>query len=248
MPDLATLASPPAAAARAPARSRPSAGATPWATLLTALPRLAAADMQALDALCGLRDVASGDWVFTHRTPARALLLLLDGSVSLGHRSGAAMAPESLLRGPAWLDASSCWLGGHTHALDARAMSAVCVGEIERPALQALLLRRPMLAPGFLAVLAEQIERLSLQAHELMHMDANARLAAWLHRRLAPSPDGDGLLRLVERKRDIASQLGMSPETLSRQMRQLVGRGLIEVDGYQIRVLDVQALQRLAQG
>ena len=46
---------------------------------------------------------------------------------------------------------------------------------------------------------------------------------------------------------DIAAQLGMSPETLSRQMRQLIRLGLIEVRGYQVRVLDSAALARLAQ-
>jgi len=78
-----------------------------------------------------------------------------------------------------------------------------------------------------------------------MHKDANSRLAAWLQRRL----DGSQmLLHLDERKRDIAAQLGMSPETLSRQMRQLSRNGLIEVHGYQVRVLDGPGLQRLAQG
>jgi len=95
-----------------------------------------------------------------------------------------------------------------------------------------------------LAVLAEQVQELSLRTHELMHKDADSRLAAWLHRHLEGAQTQ---LHLRERKRDIAAQLGMSPETLSRKMRQLSHLGLIEVRGYQVRVLDSAGLERLAQ-
>ena len=214
--------------------------------MLNATPLLSAADAQALEAIATQRIVAAGESVFTHRTPARALVLLLEGTVSVGHSDGAAMAPERLLHGPAWLDAASAWLVGETHALDARALAhPVHVADVPRAGLQALLAQRAGLAPSLLAVLADEVLRLSLHAHELMHKDANSRLAAWLQRRL----DGSQmLLHLDERKRDIAAQLGMSPETLSRQMRQLSRNGLIEVHGYQVRVLDGPGLQRLAQG
>jgi CRP-like cAMP-binding protein len=226
-----------------PAATRSVPGRRLWQQLLDATPLLTSADAQALDALVTQRGLAAGDWIITHRTPARALVVLLSGTVSVGHSDGAAMAPERLLHGPAWLDAASAWLAGAAHALDARAVSAVQVAELPCAALQALLMQRPALAPGFLAVLAQEVQRLSLHTHELMHKDANSRLAAWLHRHL----DGQTTLHLNERKRDIAAQLGMSPETLSRQMRQLSHRGLIEVRGYQVRVLDGVGLQRLAQ-
>ena len=244
MNDLATA---PPMPARLPAAAKPPPpGRRLWQAMLDATPALTAADAQALDGLAAQRSLAAGDWVFTHRTPARALVLLLDGTVSLGHSQGTAMAPERLLHGPAWLDAASAWLAGSTHALDARAVCAVRVADLPRLAVQALLLARPALAPGFLAVLAEQVQRLSLQTHELMHKDANGRLAAWLHRHLSPSTTLEPVLQLKERKRDIAAQLGMSPETLSRQMRQLSRLGLIEVRGYQVSVLDSAGLQRLA--
>jgi len=213
--------------------------------MLDATPQLTAADAQALDALATQRTVPAGEWVYTHRTPARNLVLLLEGTVSVGHSDGAAMAPERLLHGPAWLDAASAWLVGETHTLDARALALpVRMADVPRAALQVLLPQRPALAACLLAVLADEVRRLSLHAHELMHKDANCRLAAWLQRRLEGSQT---LLHLDERKRDIAAQLGMSPETLSRQMRQLSRSGLIEVRGYQVRVLDGPGLRRLAQ-
>jgi CRP-like cAMP-binding protein len=242
MNDLVTAAPQPATAP-APPRSVP--GRRVWQQFLDATPQMTAADAQALGTLATLRTVGAGEWVYTHRTPARALVLLLEGTVSVGHSDGAAMAPERLLHGPTWLDAASAWLAGETHALDARALAnSVRVADLPRAALQPLLAQRPLLAACLLGVLAEDVRRLSLQAHELMHKDANCRLAAWLQRRLEGSQT---MLHLGERKRDIAAQLGMSPETLSRQMRQLSRSGLIEVRGYQVRVLDAPGLQRLAQ-
>lgn len=226
--------------------ARAAPGRSLWQQLLDATPLLSAADAKALDALIVERTVAAGEWIFNHRTPARALSLLLDGTASLGHTDGVAMAPERLLRGPAWLDAASAWLAGANHALDARAIGPVRVAELPRSSLQALLMQRPALAPGFLAVLAEQVQDLSLQTHELMHKDAGSRLAAWLCRHLPPTQEAQPALQLSERKRDIAAQLGMSPETLSRQMRQLSHRGLIAVSGYEVRVLDRSGLQQEA--
>ncbi len=89
-----------------------------------------------------------------------------------------------------------------------------------------------------------------MQTHELMHKDAPARLASWLAARQMPV-DADpsrAVVQLAERKSDIASQLGMTPETMSRLMRTLSDQGVIEVEGYTVRVLDVQALRRIGGG
>jgi CRP/FNR family transcriptional regulator, dissimilatory nitrate respiration regulator len=233
------------ASAAAPAPVRPSTGRPLWQQLLDATPGLGSADARALAALATQRTVAAGESVFRHHSTAHELVLLLEGSVSVGHGDSAAMSPERLLHGPVWLDAASAWVAGSLHALDARALATpVRVAELPRAAVQALLMERPALATSLLSVLAEQVQDLSLRAHELLHKDANGRLAAWLNRHLQGAQT---LLHLSERKRDIAAQLGMSPETLSRQMRQLTRLGLIEVHGYQVCVLDRAGLQRLAQ-
>lgn len=161
---------------------------------------------------------------------------------------GGAMRTERLVRGPAWLDASSAWLGSD-HVLDAVALTPVKVAELARGPLQALLDQRPALARRLLVSLAGEVRRLTVHAHELMHKDAPARLATWLHSHCQPDADlpNHGVVRLVERKSDIASQLGMTPETLSRLMRALSDQRVIEVEGYTVQVLDVQALRRLAE-
>jgi CRP-like cAMP-binding protein len=57
-----------------------------------------------------------------------------------------------------------------------------------------------------------------------------------------------GVVQLPMRKRDIASQLAITPETLSRLMRSFSSQGVIQVAGYTVHVIDLPALARLAMG
>ena len=220
-----------------------------WADLLGA-PAPTRAECEALDDLVQTRSVAPGQAVFTHGDTSRSLVVLISGDVAMGLATpGGPMRTERLVRGTAWLDASSAWLAS-THVLDAVALTPVQVAELPRGPLQALLDQRPALARRLLAALAGEVRRLTVHAHELMHKDAPARLATWLYSRCEAvdgAPSNQGVVRLVERKSDIASQLGMTPETLSRLMRSLSDQGVIEVEGYTVQVRDLAALRRHAE-
>lgn len=219
-----------------------------WGDLLGA-PAPSRLECEALDDLAQTRTVAAGQVVFTHGEPSRSLVVLICGDVAMGLASpSGAMRTERLVRGPAWLDASSAWLAS-AHVLDAVALTQVKVAELARAPLQNLLEQRPALARRLLVSLAGEVRRLTVHAHELMHKDAPGRLATWLHAHCQPDLDDprQGVVRLVERKSDIASQLGMTPETLSRLMRTLSDQSVIGVEGYTVRVLDLPALCRLAE-
>lgn len=213
----------------------------PWPALLGPVPM---ADAQLLDSYATERAVLEGDTIFRRGEVADGLVILLDGQAVIGHlQEGQTMKAERVLHGPAWLDLSSGWCHGQFSG-DAVAQSRVQVASLPLAALRSLLSQRPALALRLIDVLAHEVCRLGAQTHELMHKDAPARLAAWLRRQIDGS--AQAVLRLAERKRDIASQLGMTPETLSRLMRSLSEQGLIRVDGYTVQILDPRGLERLA--
>jgi CRP-like cAMP-binding protein len=117
--------------------------------------------------------------------------------------------------------------------------------------LRAVLLDCPLLAVFFLDLLSREIDRLTADMNDLLQKDAEARLASWLLRRIRAAPAADpstGEIQLTERKRQIATQLGVKPETLSRLLRALNRKGLVEVLGYRVRVLDPEGLKALAAG
>jgi CRP-like cAMP-binding protein len=211
---------------------------------------LQAAEQLALASIARTRIVPAGEMVFDHLETATSLVLVHDGDVALGWRgTDGVFHIERPVRGPAWLDQSSAWLR-QTHSLDARATTEAAIVELPREGVQAQLERLPSLARNCVVSLAREVQKLTMNTHELMHKDAPARFAAWLNQRLQPdaAEAKRGTVRLSERKRDIASQLAITPETLSRLMRSLTQSGVISVAGYTVQVLDVAALREVAAG
>lgn len=214
----------------------------PWPALLGSL---GSADAQALDQLATTRHGAEGRMLFSRGDPAPALVALIDGQAACGWwQPERGLTAERVQHAPAWLALAGPWVGAR-QTCDALAQTPVLLVELPIEPLRALLARQPILALRFTDALAREVGRLEARLHELMHKDAGSRLAAWICAQSADRPQ-PSVLRLAERKRDIASQLGMTPETLSRLMRSLSDRGLIAVSGYQLRVLDPQGLRGLA--
>lgn len=219
-----------------------------WCALLGE-PAPGPAECAALEALAQYRTVNQGQVVFSRSDLARQVVAVRDGEVALGFRTADGIfRTERLVRGPAWLDLASGWLG-EPHAMDAQAWTLATVVALPCDALQNQFERLPALSRRVIQGLSREVQALAVNTHELMHKDAPARLAQWLHQRCETSAEAgaEAVVRLHERKRDVASQLAITPETLSRLMRSFTRQGVIEVAGYTVRVLDVAALKALAQ-
>ena len=239
------------AAARRPPRSAEALlpDARVWNELL-GVPALNSLELAALNAMARPRFVPQGGAVFTQQEPARSLVFVREGDAALGWRTAEGdFRVERPVRGPGWLDQSSAWIDA-THAIDARAVSPLVVVELPREDVQALLATQPQLARRLIASLAREVHSLAVNTHGLMHKDAPARFAQWLVERCQPVADQPlrAVVRMGERKRDIASQLAITPETLSRLMRSLTRQGLITVAGYTVHVADLDGLRRVAGG
>lgn len=242
---------PPVAGARRPMRSAEALmpDARVWNDLLGS-PALTGPELAALTAMARPRFVSQGGIIFTQQEAARSLVFVRDGDAALGHCThDGQFRIERPVRGPGWLDQSSAWIDV-PHPIDARAVSPLVVVELPREDVQALLISQPMLGRRLVASLAREVHALAVSTHGLMHKDAPARFAQWLVERFQPVADSPqrGVIKLGERKRDIASQLAITPETLSRLMRSLTRMGLIQVAGYTVHVADFEGLKRVAEG
>ncbi len=218
-----------------------------WSALLGPVP-LGTAQAAALNALATLRRLGSGASIFSQQTTAQSLHLLHEGRAALGvstaHHS---FQLERSVHAPAWLDQSSAW-ANQLHALGARCQGDCIVAELPLAPLRSLLSSEPALALRMVRSLAQEIQILATQTHELMHLHAPARLAAWLLRRCPQNPAVAHPLELhlPGRKRELASQLGVTPETLSRLLRSFSHQGVISVAGYTVVVNDLAALRALS--
>lgn len=217
---------------------------TPWQQVLGG-GALSASEFSLLVRLAERHSVAAGDAVLDCTGPARSLVLLMSGDVVLGSRSAdGGLRTERSVTGPAWLDVSAAWLG-QPYAMEAQALSDVVIAELPLDRLKPHLAAHPALIMKLCANLAQRVHELTVASRNLLHNDAPARFAQWLLQRCTVTK-GPYDLRLQERKRDIAQQLAMTPETLSRLMRSFELRGVIDVHGYQLHIHDVQSLRRLA--
>lgn len=197
-------------------------------------------------------DGEAGRLLVDSAQPAEDLVLLVRGDAVVGSLQASAggattFSAERTLSAPAWLDASSAWRDG-PYVHDVQAASDVLVLRLPREAAARLTREHPDLGLRLMRVLADQIDQLSQTTRDLLHKDAEARFAVWLIQRLPALSEHATATTVVlsERKRDIAAQLGITPETLSRLLRSLTRKGLIEVVGYNVHVLDLPALRRLA--
>jgi CRP-like cAMP-binding protein len=76
--------------------------------------------------------------------------------------------------------------------------------------------------------------------------DAEARCAEWLLRHAQTGEKGAMAVLFDQRKRTIAAQLGIAPETLSRVLRHLRERSLISGSGRLLNLVDPGGLRSLA--
>jgi CRP-like cAMP-binding protein len=170
------------------------------------------------------------------------------GRVALGIADQNALAHQmGMVEGPCWLDAS-CAVLGLPPLVDARADSEVRLRRVPLSDFASGLSALPDAARTVLRDVARAHRQQAELAVSRLAKDAEARCAEWLLRHAEPAPDNSGGLAVLlrQRKRMIAAQLGIAPETLSRVLRHLRERSLISGSGRVLNLLNPNALRALA--
>jgi CRP/FNR family transcriptional regulator len=115
-----------------------------------------------------------------------------------------------------------------------------------RTAFIELIAKNPSLCLNMLAVLSMRLRQFTLQVENLSLKEVPGRLASYLLY-LAQEQDEATTVSLPISKGQLASLLGTIPETLSRILTKMNKRGLIEVSGGNITLLDGVGLEDLAE-
>ncbi|MFY7982660.1 MAG: Crp/Fnr family transcriptional regulator [Limnohabitans sp.] len=186
--------------------------------------------------------------VLLHRgEPVADLVHLLQGRVVLGVMVEGVMAHQlGVVEGPFWLEAASGLLG-LPHAVDALAETDVLLQNVPVQDFVARVQALPQDAQNLLMDMARSQRQQTEMGVSRLAKDADARCAEWLLRHAQPDELLGGLaVKLTERKRTIAAQLGIAPETFSRVLRHLRDRQLISGGGRVLGLPNPQALRELA--
>jgi CRP-like cAMP-binding protein len=206
--------------------------------------------MSAQDAIIHSRPsqtLAAGSVLLQRAAALDAVYFIETGRVQLGvvGADGAMDHQLGVVEGPGWLEATAAVLDLPS-AVDAVAETSVVVRRIPLAAFRASLCVCTTVENSVLQDVARAHRQQTELAVSRLAKDAEARCAEWLLRHAESSDKGVCSVRLMQRKRLIAAQLGIAPETLSRVFRHLRERSLISGSGRVVNLDDPHGLRILA--
>jgi CRP-like cAMP-binding protein len=203
----------------------------PVQTIDPSIPRQVAARGELL-----LKRAASSPWVN----------YLESGRMALGLMNGEAMEHQlGVVQGPCWLEATAAVLNLPS-VVDAMADTEVTFRRVLVTEFRRSLADMPAAAQTILRDVATAHRQQTELAVSRLAKDAEARCAEWLLRHAQTGDKGVMAVQLEQRKRSIAAQLGIAPETLSRILRHLRERSLISGSGRMLNLIDPTGLRTLA--
>lgn len=190
---------------------------------------------------------AEGTVLLRRGDAAGCIVHVMKGRVVLGVMADGQMAHQlGVVDGPFWLEAASGLLN-LPHVVDAVAETDVHLQFVSVSDFVAEVQGLPQASQNLLMDLARSQRQQTELAVSRLAKDADARCAEWLLRHAQPDELVGGLaVKLTERKRTIAAQLGIAPETFSRVLRHLRDRQLISGGGRVLGLPNPQALRELA--
>jgi CRP-like cAMP-binding protein len=197
--------------------------------------------------------VAAGTVLLQRAVLAQSVIFVDAGRIGLGILDLGVVEPGGYalehqlgsIAGPGWLDATSAVLE-LPPTVDAVAESTVHLRRVSLAQFQCVFSDSSTGMQAMLRDIAKAHRQQTDLAVSRLAKDAEARCAEWLLRNADTSDKGDCAVHLQQRKRLIAAQLGIAPETLSRVLRHLRERRLISGSGRTVNLVDPMGLRSLA--
>ena len=192
-----------------------------------------------------LVNVRAGEMLFNRGEPASHFFLVVEGRIELSLISptGDKKIIDVISPGNTFAEAIM-FQRQSTFPVGAFGMETSLVIKIENQRYLAALNEN---AQACLALLGDVCRRLHWQLQEIENLsitNATHRLVRFLVDQLKMSGKNQGTIDLDLSRQVIAAKLSIKPETLSRLLRRLVNEQVLEVQGRQLKVLDVAGLKR----
>lgn len=206
---------------------------------------LSGEDQEQIDRLVSHRHFHKGETIWQ---PGNDPLLIIVARGTLKVYMISSSGREQLLRilNPGDYEGVNTLLGAMAQDIfiDSITDTEVCL--LRKKDFTALLSRTPQLALKLLELYAQRMADTENQTRFLTMENVETRLATYLQAlSLQVSPSSH--LTLPMKMKDLASYLGITPETLSRKLHNLENKGIISRKGRKLRILSPSALTELAE-
>lgn len=210
-------------------------------------------DLEALGAALTSASFAQDEALFLQGDPCAALVCIQQGRVALRIHDSAGHSALVGLRREGDILGLPALLGTDRHTVSAEALTETRACLIDAGAALALLDRSPSLRRALLRRMATELNELRTRQLLARMPSVRRRLLAVLLELRGPfgsaAPDGVLTVELPISRRDLASMVGATPETLSRVIAELTRDGAARFQGRVVTIPDLdRALDEVEGG
>ena len=213
-------------------------------TLFRGLPE---EELRRLEGIGEPREFDKGDMLFQEGKEGVGFYVVASGQVKVFKMSFDGREQILHILGPGDPVGEVPVFAGMTYPANAQALTKASLFFFPRKKLIDLYRESPSLAMNMLAVLSRRLREFTVLIENLSLKEIPQRLATYLVHQQSLKPVS-ARVKLNVTKGVLSNILGTSQETLSRVLGKLSQEGLIEVQGKEISILDMERLKSLAEG
>lgn len=209
---------------------------------------LSAPVIAALVARAHIRSFSKGDVIFTMGSEGDCLMAVLSGTVRIEIASIAGRDMLLALLNAGEIFGEIAVLDGRERTADAVAHTACTLAVLDRRDILAMLEREPAAWLSIVEILCGRLRNTDQQIVEVAFLDLPARLASALLRISQRPDDTEALAPVTLSQRALGEMVGASRESVNKCLSQWQRARLIRIQGADIRIMNRDALEQIAEG
>jgi CRP-like cAMP-binding protein len=206
-------------------------------------------DPEAFDQLCRYAKHATlkrGSTIFSKGDPGNSLVAVISGTVKISISSADGRSAILNLIGPGEIFGEVALLDGQARTADATANTNCEIFAIDRREFLPFVRSQPALAMKFIELLCARLRWTSDQVEQVILQDLPGRLASALIRLTERHKLAPGGRTIAITQQEISEMVGMTRESINKQLRAWAARNWVRLEHGAIVVLDAEPLQALA--
>ena len=188
-----------------------------------------------------------GASIFSKGDPGTSLFAVISGTVKISISSADGRSAIFNLIGPGEIFGEVALLDGLARTADATANTNCEIFVIDRREFLPFVRSQPALAMKFIELLCARLRWTSDQVEEVILQNLPGRLASALIRLTEKHKTAPKGRTIAVTQQEIAEMVGMTRESINKQLRMWVGRNWVRLEHGAIVVLNAEALQTLAE-
>jgi CRP/FNR family cyclic AMP-dependent transcriptional regulator len=207
-------------------------------------------DPEALDQLCRYAKHSSlkrGATIVSKGDPGNSLIAVISGTVKISISSPDGRSAILNLIGPGEIFGEVAVLDGLARTADATANTNCEIYVIDRRDFLPFVRSQPALAMKFIELLCTRLRWTSDQVEEVILQDLPGRLASALLRLTEKHKLAQGGRTIAITQQEISEMVGMTRESINKQLRAWATRNLVRLEHGSIVVLNAGMLRELAE-